>query len=165
MQATNINHVSVCAERLDESVRFYEDLFGMERIPTPNFGFPVQWLRVGSLQLHLFERPGAPPTYHHVAFSVDDFDAVYSRASELGIHDRTTFGHHLYELPGNNAQMYLRDPSGNLIEVDWPDYRTLSPEVRADMRRLADRDPQGEENLRATLFLARDAGEARQVPA
>ena len=153
MRATNLNHVSVCAERLDESVRFYEDLFGMERIPTPNFGFPVQWLRVGTLQLHLFERPGAPPTYHHVAFSVDDFDAVYARAAELGIHDRTTFGHHLYELPGDNAQMYLRDPSGNLIEVDWPDARSLRPETQAEMRRLADRDPQDAENLRATLFL------------
>ena len=133
MTIARLNHVSVSAPDLDESVRFYEDLFGMERIPTPNFGFPVQWLRVGSLQLHLFERPGAPPTYHHVAFSVDDFDAVYSRAAELGIHDRTTFGHHLYELPGDNAQMYVRDPSGNLIEVDWPDVRTLSAETRAEM--------------------------------
>ena len=39
-----------------ESVGFYEEIFGMQRVPTPNFGFPVQWLRVGSLQLHLFER-------------------------------------------------------------------------------------------------------------
>jgi catechol 2,3-dioxygenase-like lactoylglutathione lyase family enzyme len=161
MPATNLNHVSLCALRLEESVRFYEDVFGMERIPTPNFGFPVQWLGVGPLQLHLFERPGGAPQYHHVAFSVDDFEAVYSRAAELGIHDRTTFGHHLYELPGNNAQMYLRDPSGNLVEVDWPDFRTLSPEIRAEMRRLADRDPQDEENLRATLFLP--AGSAQTV--
>jgi len=153
MSAISLNHVSVSAERLEESVRFYEDLFGLERIPTPNFGFPVQWLRVGDLQLHLFERPGGAPTYHHVAFSVDDFETVYARAKELGIHDRTTYGHHLYELPGNNAQMYLRDPSGNLVEVDWPDFRTLSPEIRGEMRRLADRDPQGAENLTATLFL------------
>ena len=153
MSAISLNHVSVSAERLEESVRFYEDLFGLERIPTPNFGFPVQWLRVGDLQLHLFERPGGAPTYHHVAFSVDDFETVYARAKELGIHDRTTYGHHLYELPDNNAQMYLRDPSGNLVEVDWPDFRTLSPEIRGEMRRLADRDPQGAENLTATLFL------------
>ena len=69
------------------------------------------------------------------------------------------------KLPGNNAQMYLRDPSGNLIEVDWPDFQTLSPEVRTDMRRLADRDPQGEENLRATLFLPVGADEGQPVRA
>jgi hypothetical protein len=57
--------------------------------------------------------------------------------------------------------MYLRDPSGNLVEVDWPDFRTLSPEIRAEMRRLADRDPQDAENLRATLFLP--AGSAQTV--
>jgi len=45
MTATSINHVSVHAHDLDESVAFYEDLFGMRRIPTPNFAFPVQWLR------------------------------------------------------------------------------------------------------------------------
>jgi catechol 2,3-dioxygenase-like lactoylglutathione lyase family enzyme len=163
MAATNLNHVSVSAVRLEESVRFYEDLFGMERIPTPNFGFPVQWLRVGSLQLHLFQREIEPPKYHHLGISVDDFEAVYFKAKELGIHDSTTYRHHLYELPGNNAQMYLRDPSGNLVEVDWPDVGTLSPEIRADMKRLADRDPQDEENLRATLFLQEAVGDGRQV--
>ncbi|ACZ39732.1 VOC family protein [Sphaerobacter thermophilus] len=153
MAATGLNHVSVMARNLVESARFYEELFGMERIPTPNFGFPVQWLRVGTLQLHLFERPGDAPTYHHVGLTVDDFAAVYRKAKELGILDRTTFGHHLYELPGNNAQMYLRDPAGNLIEVDYPDVSDLPDDVRADMRRLADKHPQSEENLRATLFL------------
>ena len=51
-----INHVSVNALNLDESVRFYEDLLGVERIPTPNFvGIPVQWLALGRTQLHLFD--------------------------------------------------------------------------------------------------------------
>ena len=153
MPAINLNHVSVVARDLRESVGFYEEIFGMQRVPTPNFGFPVQWLRVGSLQLHLFERPEDAPVYHHLGLTVDDFASVYRKTKALGIHDKTTFGHHLYELPGKNVQLYLRDPAGNLIEVDWPDFRTLSPEVRADMRRLADRDRQGEENLRATLFL------------
>jgi catechol 2,3-dioxygenase-like lactoylglutathione lyase family enzyme len=158
MPAISLNHVSVSARNLEESVRFYEELFGMERIPTPNFGFPVQWLRVGSLQLHIFERPGDAPTYHHLGLTVDDFEVVYHKAKVLGIHDYTTFGHHLYELPNQNVQMYLRDPAGNLVEVDWPDVTTLSPDILADMKKLADRYPQGEDNQRATLFLDRPAG-------
>ena len=54
VRATRINHVSIAAADLEESTRFYEEVFGMERIPTPTFADPVQWLRVGDLQLHLF---------------------------------------------------------------------------------------------------------------
>ena len=54
MRAVGINHVSISATDLEASTRFYEDIFGMERIPTPIFETPVQWLRVGDMQLHLF---------------------------------------------------------------------------------------------------------------
>ena len=54
VRATGINHVSISASDLEESTRFYEEVFGMERIATPIFDTPVQWLRVGDLQLHLF---------------------------------------------------------------------------------------------------------------
>ncbi len=153
MAATGLNHVSIRARDLEESERFYRDLFGMEPIPTPNFGFPVRWLRVGDLQLHLFERESEQGRYHHMAVTVDDFAEVYRRAAALGILDGDTFGHHLYELPGDVAQLYLRDPAGNLIEVDGPHASGLPEDVRADMRRLADAHPQDEENRRATLFL------------
>ncbi len=153
MAATNLNHVSVSARDLGESVRFYEELFGVKRIPTPNFGFPVQWLRVGPLQLHLFERQVEAPVYHHVALTVDDFEAVFHKARARGIFDRTTYGHHLYELPGQQGQMYIRDPGGNLIEVDWPDVTTLDPAIVAEMKKLADINRQTPQNLRASLFL------------
>ena len=156
MKATSLNHVSISAPDLDESVRFYQDLLGLQEIPTPNFGFPVRWLRLGDLQLHLFQRPGEAPTYHHVGLTVDDFDAVYLRAREMGILDSTTFGHHMYLLPNENVQLYVRDPGGNLVEIDWPDAGSLAREVLDDLRPLP--NPQGEDNLRATLFLSPGAG-------
>lgn len=76
-----INHVSVNALNLDESVRFYEDLLGVERIPTLNFGIPVQWLALGRTQLHLFERDIQPTSHHHLGITVDDVEPVY-RAAE-----------------------------------------------------------------------------------
>ena len=39
-----INHVSVNAVNLAESVDFYVELFAAELIAMPNFGLPVQWL-------------------------------------------------------------------------------------------------------------------------
>src|SRR5262249_58148151 len=67
-RATALNHVSFSAVDLEESVRFYESVLGLERIPTPTFEMPVQWLRIGSLQLHIFAAdPGAePPQRHHL---------------------------------------------------------------------------------------------------
>jgi hypothetical protein len=56
------------------------------------------------------------------------------------------------ELPDGGAQMYVRDPGGNLIELDTPDASTLDPDV-VPMRRLIDAIPQSEWNRRATLVL------------
>ena len=148
-----INHVSVVAADLDTSVLFYTEVFGAVKIDTPNFGFPVQWLRLGDRQLHLFERPGSAPAYHHFALAVDDFEAVYQVAVERDIFDRETMGYHLYELPSGQVQMYMRDPGGNLVEINWPNAKTLSAEVRAGMRRLADVRSQDESNRRAVLYL------------
>ena len=139
--AVGLNHVSVVAHDLDESVRFYVDVLGLEPLPTPAFGFPVQWLRAGSLQVHVFERPDDPPAYAHFALEVDDVVAVYERASELGILDRTAFGYAIAELPGGEAQLYLRDPAGNLLELDHPDGAAARKRID-EMILIADRLPQ-----------------------
>ena len=63
----------------------------------------------------------------HVSFDVDDFDAVYAKAKEMGILDSQAFGSPLRTHPAGWVQLYLRDPAGNLLEVDWPDASTLAP--------------------------------------
>jgi catechol 2,3-dioxygenase-like lactoylglutathione lyase family enzyme len=134
--ATGINHVSVHARDLDESVRFYTDLFGLEKLPTPEFGYPVQWLRLGDRQLHLFVRDTGPPAYHHLAIDVDDFEAVFRRAEEQGLFDQQGFHRRPRLLPDGSVQMYLRDPAGNLVEVDWPDASTLDPARFGDLEKV-----------------------------
>ena len=37
MRANRINHVSIFARDLEESARFYEELFEVERLPTARF--------------------------------------------------------------------------------------------------------------------------------
>jgi catechol 2,3-dioxygenase-like lactoylglutathione lyase family enzyme len=139
--AVGLNHVSVVARDLDESVRFYVDVLGLEVLPTPDFGFPVQWLRAGDLQVHLFERPDAPPAYAHFALQVDDVVALYERARELDLLDRTSFGYAIAELPGGEAQLYVRDPAGNLLELDHPDGAAARERI-PEMIVLAERRPQ-----------------------
>ena len=154
MRATGINHVSISAPDLDASIRFYTEVFGMERVPAPKFpDLLVAWLRLGEQQLHLFQREGAPQ-YHHFALDVDDFEAAYLKMRELEITDEATFLSGLRELPGGEAQMYLRDPGGNLVEVNWPDASSLDRRVVTDIVRLVDVVPQDAEGHAARLYMA-----------
>lgn len=154
MGAIGLNHVSVSARDLDESVRFYVEVLGLELIPTPNFGIRVQWLLLGDRQLHIFERADIdPPTNHHFAVDVDDFEAVYLAAKERGIHDVTAFGSNIYRLPDGAVQMYLRDPGGNLVEIDWPDATTLDPAVVGEIRPLP--HPQDGDAANGSLYVGR----------
>ena len=148
MRATRINHVSIVANDLDESARFYEELFGMERIPTAKFPEPVLWLRAGTNQLHLFTADETARPRAHVAFDVDDFDALYARAKVMGILDSRAFGSPLRVHPAGWVQLYLRDPADNLLEVDWPDASTLAAETLADAKELG-----GQEGDAATATL------------
>ena len=151
MSGAGLNHVSVSAPDLETSVSFYVDVLGLEPILTPNFGFPVQWLRAGDGQLHLFQRGEAAPTYHHFAVTVDDLPAVYERAQARGCIDGETFAAGLVELPGDTVQLYLRDPGGNLLEVNALGVSRLPDSMRAELVRLADVYPQSDENLRGRL--------------
>ena len=129
MRAKGFTHVSVHARDLDESVRFYGDLFGMEEVPAPGFPFPVRWLRAGNLQLHVFHSEDSAPSGHHFGLDVDDFEAVYRKAHELGVTVGEGYFSKVYELPDGAVQLYLRDPAGNMVEANWPDASTLDRSV------------------------------------
>ena len=151
MRVTGINHVSISARDLDESTRFYEGVLGMERIPTPMFATPVQWLRCGDLQLHLFlDETGNAPARHHLGLTVDDFDAAFRAVSEW---TSSEWGNDLVELPSGQVQLYFRDPADNLIELNWPDASSIDRSKYPSLRRLVDVVPQTTESLQAVLYL------------
>jgi catechol 2,3-dioxygenase-like lactoylglutathione lyase family enzyme len=151
---TRINHVSINARDLSESVDFYTDLLGAEPIPTPNFGLPVQWLALGRTQLHLFERDMQPTSHHHLGISVDDLEAAYRVAERRGCFEYTAFGNHLVLLPGDLVQLYVRDPAGNLVELDQVGADRLPEDMRGQLKSLSDFHPQSDENLRGRLFVS-----------
>lgn len=155
MVATGFTHVSIVADDLEESAAFYTDLFGMERVPAPNFDIDVTWLRCGDLQLHLFDRDSTAPDFHHFGIVVDDFEAVYRRAADQGLADdarRSGSAPKVFELPDGAVQMYLRDPSGNLVEVNYPEASELDESVVTDITKRSDQVPQVGEAVDARLF-------------
>jgi catechol 2,3-dioxygenase-like lactoylglutathione lyase family enzyme len=155
MRATSFTHVSIHANDLEESTRFYVDVFGMRRVPAPDFEHPVVWLELGDQQLHLFLRDTSAPEYHHIGIEVDDFEAAYKLALERGLFDKDAWSPNVRELNDGAVQMYLRDPAGNLVEVNWPDASTLDRSVVTAIRHIADERPQSAEAQRASLYPAR----------
>ncbi len=112
----------------------------MEGVPVP--AFPVRWLRVGDLQLHLFQTEDPAPRAHHFGLDVDDFEAVYEKANELGVAEEDGYFSKVYELPEGAVQLYLRDPAGNMVEVNWPDVSTLNRGVVGEIEKIPAPDGQ-----------------------
>lgn len=148
-----INHVSVNAIDLQESVDFYVELLGAQPLTTPNFGIPVQWLALGRTQLHLFERELTPTSHHHFGITVDDLEPVFRAADARGAFDDVAFKNRLVELPGDVVQLYVRDPAGNLVEIDSPGKDRLPDDMRAQLKQLWDFNPHTEEQMGARLFV------------
>jgi catechol-2,3-dioxygenase len=138
MKVTGFNHLSIGTRNLAESVKFYETVLGMQTIPSYNFGFKTKYLRCGDLQLHIFE-----------------LEAAYDAAKAMGALDSTAFRNPVNELPDGCVQMYLRDPAGNLIEIDWPDVETFDRSRIPEMKPLTEFAEQNEEGLAASLYLDR----------
>lgn len=136
MRATGFTHVSISARDLEESIRFYKDFFGMDEVPSPDFSSQVRWLRVGDLQLHLFLDEDPAPARHHFAFDVDDFEEAYQKAQEAGVQVGSGNYSTVRELPGGEVQMYIRDPAGNLVEINGRDASALDPSVVGETRKI-----------------------------
>jgi catechol 2,3-dioxygenase-like lactoylglutathione lyase family enzyme len=148
-----INHVSVNALDLQESVDFYTDLLGCEQLATPNFGLPVQWLKLGDTQLHVFEKDLQPTSHHHLGITVEDVEPVYRVAEARNAFENDAFGNHLVELPGDIVQLYVRDPAGNLVEIDHHGVDRLPEDLRGRLKQLWDFHPQSDENMTGRLFV------------
>lgn len=155
MRATRFNHVSIHAVDMEESLRFYVEVFGMEHLPSPDFDIRVEWLALGDQQLHLFLRETPAPEFHHIGLDVDDFESVYVIARERGLLDDKTFAPTVRQLNDGSVQMYLRDPAGNLVEIDWPDADRLDRSVVTDIQHVRDERPQSAQAQRARLYIER----------
>jgi catechol 2,3-dioxygenase-like lactoylglutathione lyase family enzyme len=155
MGASRVNHVSVSGTDLAASTEFYEQLLGAVVIPSPDFGFPVQWMALGDTQLHIFSSDVAPTSQHHfgVEVDLDVLVAAYRYCVERDILEGDTFGGDLIGLPGDVVQLYLRDPSGNLVELDAEGASRLPEDLRDRLRPLEEARPQPGTHADARLYI------------
>lgn len=110
-----LDHVTLRSTNLARTLRFYQQLLGMEPGPRPAFGIPGSWLHVaGRPVLHVLELPveGNGGAIDHVAFE------ARGRMELSAQLDAAAVPFELVALPDGSAlQMFLRDPDGARIEL------------------------------------------------
>ncbi|MBC6994075.1 VOC family protein [Neolewinella lacunae] len=130
----NINHVTLIVDALEPAARFYEEELGLEPVAAFVFDYPTAFFKFrNGQQLHLSEWEDAQSFRGHLCITVDDFNAVFHRMKALGIIDTAPWGK-VRQLPDGAMQMFVRDPSGNLVEItSHPSERdAIDPAIFAD---------------------------------
>lgn len=126
IQVKALDHVTIVVKDLERSRQFYVDGLGMTEVPRPAFTFPGSWFQAGDTQIHLIqEHVGTPPAgnplpeqfrtsrSHHFAFVVEDAEATYARAQELGMKIVSP----PKSRPDGFVQVFLNDPDGHVVEL------------------------------------------------
>lgn len=116
---TRLHHVTLMVPDLTACRRFYLDHFGMRERAVAGLDYPGAFLMLNDRQeLHLAQLPdGAPSFRGHFCLRVKNFDALFVRMRDLGVLDVSPWGR-MRELPDGALQFYVRDPAGNLIEIN-----------------------------------------------
>jgi catechol 2,3-dioxygenase-like lactoylglutathione lyase family enzyme len=117
-----LDHYNVSTRKLQETVRFYEDVLGFKNGARPPFNFPGAWLySAGHPVLHLNdisqtdrEQRADSGVIDHVAFGSRGFEAMKKHLSGKGIDYRVNL------VPNSTrAQIFLRDPNNVEIELNF----------------------------------------------
>jgi glyoxylase I family protein len=115
IEPIGVHHVSINVRDATEGVEFYTQVLGLRRRDDrPDFRFGGAWLDLGDQQVHLIEAPVPADHGQHFAIRVADIDAAVARLRGRGVEvsDPTPVA--------TSRQCFLRDPSGNLIELHQP---------------------------------------------
>lgn len=111
-RADHIN-ISVPPERLEEALKFYTEVIGLEQIERPDkiFGSKGYWFNIGDIQLHISCEQALPRSTRHTAFEVTDIVAARKQLEKYGIEITEE-----PVLPGRNRFAFI-DPFGNRMEL------------------------------------------------
>ncbi len=117
-----LDHFNIRTRSLADTVRFYEDVLGLEKGPRPNFAFPGAWMySEGKAVVHIVDisatdEPQKPDSgvVHHVAFVSRDFAGMKQRLQSKAMEFDAR------QVPGGELwQIFVNDPNGVMIELNY----------------------------------------------
>ena len=128
----SVNHVGLPISDRKQAMKLYRDVIGLDVIPHQVNGNGIAWAEtLDASMIHLIDppTPGNPDQRQHVAFEVEDIDAVAAALKEAGVE--------LTDEPGvrldGQRHLFVRDPDGNRIEIcTRVDHSNTTRKVDAD---------------------------------
>ena len=113
-----LQHVTLIVADLRAATDFYTGHFGFREIEKQGLDYPGAFLRVNEYaELHLAQIPDVAASFRgHFCLRIDNFNEHFYRFQRLGLLDTEAWGK-MRELADGAVQMYIRDPSGNLVEL------------------------------------------------
>jgi catechol 2,3-dioxygenase-like lactoylglutathione lyase family enzyme len=119
MAVEGLDHYTVNVRDLAASVQFYDEVLGLKPGERPDLGFPGAWLYCGSRPIvHLVagRSPGGMVNgaFDHVALGATDYAGTKGRLESRRVEFRSR------EIPGRRRQIFLRDPDGVTLELNFP---------------------------------------------
>jgi catechol 2,3-dioxygenase-like lactoylglutathione lyase family enzyme len=147
MPLLHLEHYLVQTVSFPETVRWYNEILGLEPGPTPNFGFPVQWMYIGDRDVLHITHGGNKATENRKAYLEQTSTAIHGS----GVIDHVGFRcAGLRETMDNLQkkgvefrqrrvddqglyQLFLFDPNGVKVELNFTSKEAegLNPEVNA----------------------------------
>jgi catechol 2,3-dioxygenase-like lactoylglutathione lyase family enzyme len=117
-----LHHFNIRTRKLADTVRFYEDILGLEKGARPDFAFPGAWMySEGTPVVHLVDISATDEAQkpdsgvvHHVAFISTGFDGMKERLRSKGMAFDSR------QVPGGELwQIFVGDPNGVMIELNY----------------------------------------------
>jgi lactoylglutathione lyase len=124
MTKPRINHIAFSVLDLQRSVRFYQEVVGLDTIPEPFHDGRHAWFSMGSKsQLHLIQHPPPiiiPTKNTHLCFSVPSIDQFVEKLTKASISFEDWPGKKgaVTIRPDKVKQIYLQDPDGYWLEIN-----------------------------------------------
>jgi len=117
---SGLDHINIRTADLAATTALFVEVLGLSDGWRPPFPFPGAWLYAGDKDVvHLVEvaEPAAASdgsSLDHFAFDISDYDEILQRVKGTGLKFRETL------TPGTSVkQIFLRDPNGVTIELNW----------------------------------------------
>lgn len=124
MSSFILNHIAISVKNVDESIAFYQKVFGLKEIENTASNSQTRWLLLAEdKQLHIIPRPKLEVKTNkavHFALSTSDLDSFIQHLNALNIEYsdwKNTITKDYVRKDGIH-QFYIQDPDGYWIEIN-----------------------------------------------
>lgn len=120
---TKFSHVALLVKNLKESIVFYGEILGLQRVEDPFKDARHCWFQLGEATLHLIEEPWEELVFrrsNHFCVSVPDLTVFIQKLVDHHIAFEDARGNQslMHTRQDGIRQIFFRDPSGCWVEAN-----------------------------------------------